>query len=466
MKFQIENLGVIRYAEIELGNMTVICGMNNFGKTYIAYAIYGFMHFWETAYNIRIEKEIINKLKDSGVHNLALNGFAFKASDIINDACIEYTKCLPSVFSSQKIKFENVVFKIKLLPNDIVIENRELSIGISSSNAKTRLTFYKEANKDELTITLFSENNEAEEIPDFIIAQTISDVVKSIVFKCIFPSTFIASAERTGAAIYRRELNFARNKILEAISKKDAEIDPFILIKKGKADYAWPVKHDVDFVRSLESVSKSESDLYVMHKDVIASFKDILGGDYQVTDKDELYFTPANKLNRKIQLTMDESSSSVRALLDIGFFIKHVAENGDLLMIDEPELNLHPSNQRKIARLLSSLINCDLKVFITTHSDYILRELSNLVLLNGNSSRFSAIIDNEGYKRSELISSADIRIYNAEDDNIILPDKQRKTKVKTLVPVPVDSERGILASCYDDTINDMNRITDEILFGG
>jgi len=42
---------------------------------------------------------------------------------------------------------------------------------------------------------------------------------------------------------------------------------------------------------------------------------------------------------------------------------------------------------------------------------------------------------------------------------------KRKTKVKTLVEIPIDDE-GIPRSDFDDTINEMNRITDDIVFGG
>ena len=80
-------------------------------------------------------------------------------------------------------------------------------------------------------------------------------------------------------------------------------------------------------------------------------------------------------------MTMDESSSAVRSLLDIGFYLRHVANPGDLLMVDEPELNLHPENQRLIARLFARIVNLGIKVFITTHSDYIIKELNTLIML-------------------------------------------------------------------------------------
>ena len=46
MRFRFERLGPMDDAELELGNLTVIAGRNNTGKTYIAYTIYGLLkHF-------------------------------------------------------------------------------------------------------------------------------------------------------------------------------------------------------------------------------------------------------------------------------------------------------------------------------------------------------------------------------------------------------------------------------------
>ena len=42
MKFKVENLGLLRKAEFEIGDLTMICGENNSGKTYAVYAFYGF----------------------------------------------------------------------------------------------------------------------------------------------------------------------------------------------------------------------------------------------------------------------------------------------------------------------------------------------------------------------------------------------------------------------------------------
>ena len=54
-----------------------------------------------------------------------------------------------------------------------------------------------------------------------------------------------------------------------------------------------------------------------------------------------------------------------------------------MIFIDEPELNLHPVNQRKIARILAKVANSGIKIIISTHSDYIVKEFNNLIMLSG-----------------------------------------------------------------------------------
>ena len=48
MKFTFEKLGLLDYVEVELADLTLICGENNTGKTYVTYAIYGFLRSWRS----------------------------------------------------------------------------------------------------------------------------------------------------------------------------------------------------------------------------------------------------------------------------------------------------------------------------------------------------------------------------------------------------------------------------------
>lgn len=287
--------------------------------------------------------------------------------------------------------------------------------------------------------------------------------MKDVIFEQIFPQPFIASAERTGAAIFRKELNFARNRMLEKISKMENENDPFELLAEVYSDYPLPVRKNVDFTRNLEDIAREDSFLIKEAPDVLLEFTDIIGGEYLVTKNDELFFKPQGK---SIRLTMDESSSAVRSLLDIGFYLRHKARRGDLLMIDEPELNLHPENQRKVARLLARLVNMGIKVYMTTHSDYIIKELNTLIMLNRDRPNILEIAEREGYKKEELLDAAKLRVYIADKAAIQLEGNKRKSRCQTLIPADIDPNLGIEVASFDATIDIMNRIQEEIVWGG
>ncbi|EJP4489287.1 AAA family ATPase, partial [Campylobacter jejuni] len=45
MKVKLKNVGMLDEAEFEVGNITLICGENNTGKTYATYSLYGYLDF-------------------------------------------------------------------------------------------------------------------------------------------------------------------------------------------------------------------------------------------------------------------------------------------------------------------------------------------------------------------------------------------------------------------------------------
>jgi len=180
-----------------------------------------------------------------------------------------------------------------------------------------------------------------------------------------------------------------------------------------------------------------------------------------VTHADELYYVP--KQNKRLKLTMNESSSTVRSLFDIGFYLRYVAQHGDLLMVDEPELNLHPENQRRVARLFARLVNLGIKVFVTTHSDYIIKELNTLIMLNHNKPHLRRIAQREGYQSTELLAPAKVKVYLADKGLLLLEGNTRRRKYSTLIAAHIDPDLGIHVPSFDSSIEEMNRIQEDII---
>jgi AAA15 family ATPase/GTPase len=345
MKISVTNLGAIKYAEFALGDLTIICGSNNTGKTYATYALFGFLSFWRDAFSIKIPDSTVTGLLNDGSIDLDIQDYIDNASNILSEGCDAFTNLLPQIFASSEKHFATSKFIVELDVSDI---KPNASFERNMGTAKSQLfSITKKSDSNFVSITLLVDKNHVK-IPQRVINKVISDALEEIIFGGLFPRPFIASAERTGAAIFRKELNFARNRLLEEMSSRDKDINPLELLSKVHSDYALPVKSNVDFTRQLEDLVKQDSFISKDHPDILNDFIDIIGGNYLVTKNDELYYVPKGKA---IKLTMDESSSAVRSLLDIGFYLRHVARPGDLLMIDEPELNLHPDNQRRLARL-------------------------------------------------------------------------------------------------------------------
>ena len=78
-------------------------------------------------------------------------------------------------------------------------------------------------------------------------------------------------------------------------------------------------------------------------------------------------------------LRMSHSSAMVSELAPLVLFLQGVVRQGDLLIIEEPESHLHPGAQTKIAQTLARLVRAGVRVLITTHSNWLLQQIGNLI---------------------------------------------------------------------------------------
>ena len=452
MRVSLKNLGILKQADFSLGDLTIICGKNNTGKTYATYALFGFLLGWKSFLEVRISNQTTEALFKDGITRIDVSPFVKRAGNILKRGCENYTEQLPRIFASKAVRFNETTFQVKIDPEPVSeIVGRPLVHTIRFGDDDI-LSLSKAEGEKELVISLLLGEGSPGP-PAHIVREMLSDHILELLFDRFFPHPFIASAERTGAAIFRKELNFARNRLLEEMSRTDRNIDPLELLFNSYQDYPLPVKVNVDFIRRLEDASKADSFLVEKHPRILNDFADIIGGEYIAGSDDTIYFKPARQ---RMKLTMDESSSAARSLLDIGFFLRHVAAPGQILMVDEPELNLHPENQRRIARLLARLVNVGIKVFVTTHSDYLIRELNTLIMLNHDKPHLKRIARDNGYQQAELITSDQVRVYMAQEDLMPLEEGQkRRRRGHTLVPADIDPQLGIEARSFDKTIDHM-----------
>ena len=461
IKISLRNLGILRRAEFSLGDLTIICGKNNTGKTYATYALYGFLQSWRQFIDTSARHSDISDLIANGVVQIDLKHYESAVEQTLLDASEKYSDHLDNVFAATEGRFNGSEFRIQVPPPNIIDLEFEHEVGLPKEQV---LYFAKGRGSEKMTVTLVVKGDGKGKFEnDYAKMIATRFIISEVLFSESFPRPFIASAERTGVAIFRTELNYARNLLLKEMTEAGKSVDTRDLLRKGFQRYPQPVEENAEFIRELEEIAKRKSFITREHSELLDDFADIVNGNFQITQNGQLYFIPKGT---RLRLTMDESSSTVRSLLNIGFYLRHDAKKGDLLMVDEPELNLHPENQRRIAKLFARLVNVGIKVFVTTHSDYIVKELNTLIMLNHDKPHLKRIAKENGYRDDELIKSDQVSVFVAQEDLMPLEEGQRRRRRgHTLVPADMDPKFGIEARSFDETIDDMNRILEDIVWG-
>ena len=311
---RLKNIGILKQAEFSLGDLTIICGDNNTGKTYAACALYGFLESWRNFIRFPISDAQIQRTLTERVKV----ELAKATKNMLAEACKKYTEQLDKIFAAPEGTFQNSEFH--LATNEIDIRDKKFN-SIITSLQNPALIFAKSKGSEEVILTsrIRKEGEGEREIDTDSVKSAIDFVIIDYIFSDSLPRPFISSAERTGVATFRKELSFARDRLLKEMSQADRNMDPRELLFKAYQSYPTPIENNVDFTRQLEDVAKRKSFIAKEHPEILEDFADIVGGKYVITQNDQLYYIPKGTRHK---LTMVESSSAVRSLLDLSFYLR------------------------------------------------------------------------------------------------------------------------------------------------
>lgn len=468
MKFTFEHLGSIDNATLELAPLTVICGLNNTGKTYVAYAIYALFAVWRELVAWRVPNEAMQNLQKNGVLKLDLQqNFVSQWDKIRQETAHNWKKFLPNALSAPEQRFENTILSFELSLTNTWIELYYKS-KVTSDEGKVIFTTTKPAGSSEIEIVALR-SPETPIWPQYSLEEFVRQAILNVVLESYMHNVFMASAERTGAVIFKEELNLTKNKIVSLLAQLDKDksqhINPTALLNAVyQRGYALPIDYNVRFVNQLQSLEGKRSKLISEHSELLDDFTTIVGGTYAANKEGNIYFIPHRT---KTQLALTEASSSARSLLILWYWLTSIAAPGDMLMIDEPELNLHPVNQRKMARFLAKLVNMGVNVFVTTHSDYIVKEFNTLIMLAQRTTHTKNLQQTYHYKNEELLDPQYVNLYmtSVERQHTQVKGK-RSIKINTLKSAMIYPDRGIEVTTFDTSIEEMNNIQSDILYGG
>lgn len=467
MKIEFLNLGPLHKCKVELGDLTIVTGHNNTGKTYVTYGVFGLLAGWR--HWVRIPSfEVFPELSSKGTATVDLQSFTGNGfRQHLTRLAHTYKENLSRVLAAEPDRFADTKVHLDLAECSQV-EGLEINLQhVLPSGETITLTKLSGELFAKVGLQQSATTSGMTGVPTgFLIDRWLTDTIIDLVFQPCFPRVYIASTERTGAAIFQRELNLGRNRLIEMLAdlKPGENPDPWTLMHRMASSYAFPVQQNVDFLNpaNLEPLQRQQSALASEHPEIVDALEAITGGTYKVTKDGGAYFQPNNQ--RGLRLRLGESSSAVRSLLDVTYYVRHVLRPGDCFMIDEPELNLHPKNQRLFARLIARIVNAGVKVFLTTHSDYVIRELNTVILLSGRANTHPELLEELKYSREELIGHEHVRFYRTSEELLEVDGGKRRRRLPILEEVKVTMERGIEVESFDTEIDDLNHIQDVILY--
>ena len=134
-----------------------------------------------------------------------------------------------------------------------------------------------------------------------------------------------------------------------------------------------------------------------------------------------------------LKLRMNQSSSMVSELAPIILFLREIVAPGDMLIIEEPEAHLHPEVQTQMALVLAKLARAGVRVIVTTHSDWLLRQIGNIIR-QGEVGTVSGSEDDSEFEPNSL---------SIEDVGVWLFQKDNSTSGSTIREIPYDRIDGI-----------------------
>ncbi len=173
--------------------------------------------------------------------------------------------------------------------------------------------------------------------------------------------------------------------------------------------------------------------------------RNILGGEIRIDSNlagyPSFFYRPKD-WDRDIPLM--NTSSMVSELAPVVLYLRHVVQPGETLIIEEPESALHPAMQVELTRLLAAAVKAGIRIIITTHSEWVLEELANLVLMSELPEE-----RREGLEGADLALSADkVGAWLFEPSE----DADGGTVVKEM---PLDKEMGTFPSRFGLVTHDL-----------
>ena len=176
---------------------------------------------------------------------------------------------------------------------------------------------------------------------------------------------------------------------------------------------------------------------------VLKLFRTILEGEVNKEETTYIYTT------NDASMPVSAAAASIREIAPLQILAKKQDVSRCAILVEEPEAHLHPLKQRMMADIIGALSHNGAIMQITTHSDYFLRRLNELIMF----AKAKKTTDDPDKLRT-LSEKVNIVEDMSIDESIIGAYLLRKQADNTSIAVKQDISNGIPFAAFRDAIMD------------
>lgn len=448
MKIKVSNLGIISEGTIDLSKkISLFCGQNGTGKTYLAYVIYGLL---KNRLRFDDDNEIVDKLIENSRVTINID---FQSIFDFKQSMFARTKISLSDFfgigeADSKKLFPK--FKIENTETEKEFKSRIISTEFTTNIKIFNIEFSLTKLKGETQITISLNENISTPLRLGLLRGYIKSSIESFLAFYPIKDVVMFPVERNSINTFSKQLSIRKQDRFDTMllfkdKEKDIrKIESLLDLKR----YPLSISDELRVADDLVEIKKKKSKFYDFAEELE---RELLLGEVNISNDGEILFIPNNSPSTKLPIQM--TASIIKTLSSLVVYLKHRAEDNDLIIIDEPEINLHPENQIILTRIFARLANKGFRLLISTHSDYIVRELNNLLILSRKDN--TSVMKNAeefGYKNDEYINQEDLGVYAFKFDNKV-----------NIEQIPV-TETGFNIEAMDLAIDKQSDISERLYY--
>lgn len=400
MKLHIEKLAKIDRADVELNGLTVIAGDNDTGKSTLGKSLYAMFNGFNNMASI-IHRQRCRSLSNAIINFIYSNNKVPYANNQMIDS---YEQVIS--FSNLLEKVRDLTFDNILIKGEEYLREKNISESLIRDNSKGEL--YQRIDK----ILQIKDEEIAKQRVGNVFDMVFQNQANSLQSEDL-AKIEMKIKDQTVSALLKDNVCI-ESKIGFNLKHDAVYIDnPFVMDRLSSVfgDTEYSMMHGLE--RRLRKIKKMDLVTNIVNKkilsDVMEIIEDLVPGEF-IRKENQVVLSRADW---KKPLNVVNLSTGVKSFAVLKLLIQnHQLQEQDVLILDEPEIHLHPEWQVRYAEFLVLIQKAfDLTILLTTHSPYFLNAIevfSKKHNVEDNFNAYKTEVTDNGIVLNEVTNSLEV----------------------------------------------------------